>query len=166
MGRALGLAALQLPGARRSVLATAARLGAPCTVHVALGTDTVHMHPGLDWAALGRACEIDFRIAAAVVAGLEGGVWANVGSAVVMPEVFLKLVSIARNLGHTLEHVLAANLDMIQHYRTRANVIGRPVGEGLEVLGHHEINLPLLRFAVLTELAGGGERAAAAAAGP
>ncbi|RME73512.1 MAG: hypothetical protein D6776_06940 [Planctomycetota bacterium] len=151
-GRAVGRAALALPHARHSVLATAARLGLPATVHVALGTDTVHMHPALDWAQLGRACEIDFRLAAAVVARLEGGLWANVGSAVLLPEVFLKLVSIARNLGHGLDDVVAANLDMQRHYRTEANVIGRPVRRGIAVIGHHEINLPLLRMAVLAAL--------------
>ncbi len=153
LGRAIGEQAAALPHARFSVLAAAARLGVPASVHVALGTDTVHMHPDLDWARMGAACEIDFRLAAGVVAGLEGGVWANIGSAVLLPEVFLKLVSIARNLGHPLERVLAANLDMLRHYRTGANVIGRPVGRGIEVLGHHEINLPLLRVAVLHEAA-------------
>jgi hypothetical protein len=152
LGRALGLHALQLPHADHSVLATAARLGVPFTVHVGLGTDTVHMHPGLDWGALGEACAIDFRIACRVVAGLDGGLWANIGSAVLMPEVFLKLVSVARNLGHPLDDVVAANMDMLRHYRTQANVIGRPVKRGISVLGHHEINLPLLRMAVLCAL--------------
>lgn len=153
LGRAMALEAEKLPRARYSVLAACARLGIPITVHVGIGTDTVHMHPGLSGADLGEASHIDFRIAARIVTELEGGVWINVGSAVVMPEVFLKLVSVARNLGHPLEQVVAANLDMQRHYRTDANVIGRPVARGIEVLGHHEINLPLLRHAVLAEVA-------------
>jgi len=152
LGRAMTLETEKLPRARYSVLAACARLGVPITVHVGIGTDTVHMHPALSGADLGEASHIDFRIAARIATELEGGVWINVGSAVVMPEVFLKLVSIARNLGHPLEQVVAANLDMQRHYRTDANVIGRPVARGIEVLGHHEINLPLLRHAVLAEL--------------
>ncbi len=153
LGRALGLAALDLPNAKESVLATCARLGVPCTVHVAIGTDTVHIHPGLSGADLGEATHLDFRIAAAVVADLDGGVWVNIGSAVIMPEVFLKLVSIARNIGRPLEDVIAANMDMMRHYRTSANVIGRPVRQGLEVTGHHEILIPLLRVAALDAMA-------------
>jgi hypothetical protein len=153
LGRAMALETEKLPQARHSVLAACARLEIPITVHVAIGTDTVHMHPALSGADLGESSHIDFRIAARIATELEGGVWLNVGSAVVMPEVFLKLVSIARNLGHPLEDVVAANLDMQRHYRTDANVIGRPVSRGIEVLGHHEINLPLLRHAILGELA-------------
>jgi hypothetical protein len=111
------------------------------------------MHAAFSGADAGEASHVDFRIAAAIATELEGGTWINVGSAVVMPEVFLKLVSIARNLGHVLEDVVAANLDMQRHYRTDANVIGRPVSRGIEILGHHEINLPLLRMAILGELA-------------
>jgi hypothetical protein len=153
LGRAMALEAEKLPQADHSVLAACARLGVPITVHVGIGTDTVHMHPALSGADLGEASHLDFRIAARIATELEGGVWINVGSAVVMPEVFLKLVSIARNLNHPLANVVAANLDMQRHYRTDANVIGRPVARGIEVLGHHEINLPLLRHAILIELA-------------
>lgn len=152
LGRALGLEALGLEHEDKSVLALCARRGVPCTVHVALGTDTVHMHPGVSWADLGAATHIDFRLAAAVAADLGGGVWANVGSAVVMPEVFLKLVSLARNLGARLDDVVAANIDMLKHYRTSANVLARPVKRGIEITGHHEIILPLLRIAILAEL--------------
>jgi hypothetical protein len=152
LGRALGLEALTLKHAEASVLAACARRGVPCAVHIAIGTDTVHMHAAISGADLGAASHLDFRIAAAVVRGLEGGVWANIGSAVVMPEVFLKLVSIARNLGERLDDVTAANMDMLRHYRTSANVIGRPVRRGIEVTGHHEINLPLLRVAILDAL--------------
>lgn len=152
LGRAIAQEAAELPCAEYSVLAACARLDLPISVHVAVGTDTVHMHPDLSAADLGVAAHLDFRLAARVVSELAGGVWVNVGSAVVMPEVFLKLVSIARNLGHPLDDVVAANLDMQRHYRTGANVIGRPVARGIEVLGHHEINLPLLRHALLAAL--------------
>ena len=152
LGRAIALEAEKLPNARHSMLAACARLAVPVTVHVAIGTDTVHMHPAVSGAEVGEASHLDFRIAARIATELEGGVWLNVGSAVLMPEVFLKLVSIARNRGVALEHVVAANLDMQRHYRTGANVIGRPVARGIEVLGHHEINLPLLRLAVLAAL--------------
>jgi len=152
LGRAMALETEKLPEARHSVLAACARLEIPITVHVGIGTDTVHMHPALSGADLGESSHIDFRIAARIATELEGGVWLNVGSAVVMPEVFLKLVSIARNLGHPLEDVVAGNLDMQRHYRTDANVIGRPVARGIEVLGHHEINLPLLRHAIFEAL--------------
>jgi hypothetical protein len=152
LGRALSQEAADLPWAEHSVLAACARLEVPISVHVAVGTDTVHMHPELSGADLGAASHLDFRMAGRIVSELAGGVWVNVGSAVVMPEVFLKLVSIARNLGHPLDDVVAANLDMQRHYRTGANVIGRPVAKGIEVLGHHEINLPLLRHALLAAL--------------
>jgi hypothetical protein len=163
LGRALAAEAEGLPHSRHSVLSACARLQVPITVHVGMGTDTVHMHASVSGADVGEASHVDFRIAAALATELEGGVWVNVGSAVVMPEVFLKLVSIARNLGHELRDVVAANLDMQRHYRTGANVIGRPVARGIEVLGHHEINLPLLRLAVLTALARSGGRAATTA---
>jgi hypothetical protein len=153
LGRALALAALPLPHARHSMLAACARADIPLTVHVGMGTDTVQMHAAFSGADAGEASHLDFRIAAALATELEGGTWINVGSAVVLPEVFLKLVSIARNLGHPLDDVVAANLDMQRHYRTGANVIGRPVARGIEILGHHEINLPLLRQAVLLALA-------------
>jgi hypothetical protein len=153
LGRALAQAALLLPHARHSMLAACARAGIPLTVHVGMGTDTVQMHAAFSGADAGEASHLDFRIAAALATELEGGTWINVGSAVVLPEVFLKLVSIARNLGYALEDVVTANLDMQRHYRTGANVIGRPVARGIEILGHHEINLPLLRQAVLLALA-------------
>jgi hypothetical protein len=152
LGRAMALEAEKLPEARQSVLAACARLSVPITVHVGVGTDTVHMHAAVSGADMGEASHLDFRIAAQLASELEGGVWLNLGSAVVMPEVFLKLVSIARNLGYELRDVVAANLDMQRHYRTGANVIGRPVSRGIELIGHHEINLPLLRQAVLVAL--------------
>ena len=153
LGRAIALDAEKLPQARYSVLAAWARANVPITVHVAIGTDTVHMHPSFSGAEVGEASHIDFRIAARIATELEDGAWLNIGSAVVMPEVFLKLISIARNQGHRIDNVISANLDMQRHYRTSANVIGRPVARGIEVIGHHEINLPLLRLAVLEALA-------------
>lgn len=160
LGRALGelLTEGQAAYLSLSLLAAAARVGIPATVHVAIGTDTVHMHPQADGAAIGAATMIDFRTICAVVAGLgaaeagqAGGVWLNVGSAVVLPEVFLKGVSVARNLGHRLEGMHTANFDMLQHYRPTQNVVTRPVaaGFGHTVIGHHEILLPLLRQAVV-----------------
>jgi hypothetical protein len=136
-----------------SLLAAARRLGLPATVHVAVGTDIVHMHPACDPAALGRATHLDFRTFAAEVARLGGGgVYLNVGSAVLLPEVFLKAVTLARNLGHGIEDFAAANLDFIQSYRPSTNVVHRPtrgVGRGYSLTGHHEILVPLLAAALV-----------------
>lgn len=150
-GAALGKRIEQktLPHRGFSLLAAAHRLGIPATVHVAVGTDIVHMHPGLNAEALGRATHTDFRILVSVVSRLEGGVWMNLGSAVVLPEVFLKALNVARNLGFKVERFFAANLDMIQHYRPKVNVVERPSGEGVCITGHHEILLPILRLALL-----------------
>jgi hypothetical protein len=135
-----------------SVLAAAYRLGLPATVHVAIGTDIVHLHPACDPAAVGRATHLDFRIFAAQVAKLGGGgIYLNVGSAVLLPEVFLKAVTLARNLGHELKDFTTANLDFIQHYRPSVNVVQRPVrgvGRGHALTGHHEIMVPLLAAAI------------------
>jgi hypothetical protein len=131
-----------------SLLAAAFRLGLPATVHVAIGTDIVHMHPACDPAAVGRGSHLDFRTFSAHVARLGGGgVYLNVGSAVLLPEVFLKAVTLARNLGHDLTDFATANLDFIQSYRPNANVVSRPtrgVGRGYSLTGHHEILVPLL----------------------
>ena len=143
----------RLPNARLSLLAAAHRLGRPATVHVAIGTDTVHMHANADGAAIGAASLADFRTLCAVVAKLSGGVYLNVGSAVVLPEVFVKALNVARNLGHEVEGFCTANLDMLRHYRPRVNVLERPGGEALELTGHHEINVPLLRWEVLRQAA-------------
>lgn len=133
---------------RLSILAAAWRLGIPATVHVAIGTDIVHMHPSCDPAAVGRASHLDFRVLAAEVARLGGGgVYLNVGSAVLLPEVFLKAVTLARNLGHTIRDFTTANFDFIQGYRPNTNVVNRPtkgVGRGYSLTGHHEIMIPLL----------------------
>jgi hypothetical protein len=160
LGRALGelLHNGAAPYRAASLFAAAYRAGIPVTVHVALGTDTVHMHPQADGAAIGAASLLDFRMLCAVVAelgaaapGAAGGVWLNVGSAVIMPEVFLKAVSVARNLGHSLAGLHTANFDMLRHYRPTQNVLTRPVepGHGHALVGPHELLLPLLRQAVL-----------------
>jgi hypothetical protein len=145
-----------------SLLAAAWRLGLPATVHVAIGTDVVHMHPACDAGALGRATHLDFRIFAGEVARLGGGgVYLNVGSAVVLPEVFLKAVTLARNLGHRLADFATANLDFLQSYRPGTNVVERPVkgtGRGYRLTGHHEILLPLLAAALVEKDGGGGKR--------
>lgn len=160
LGAAMGAHLTQTnpPNAKLSLLATAARLGMPASVHVALGTDTIHVHQSVCDSDLAARSTIDFRLICAVVADMAGakggapaGVWVNVGSAVLLPEVFLKAVSVARNLGANLDDITTANLDMIRHYRPSENVIGRPVqkGRGLHVTGHHEILLPLLRQALV-----------------
>jgi hypothetical protein len=154
-GRAVGEWLLQAepPHLAHSLLAACARLDVPCTVHVALGTDIVHMHPRCDGAAVGEATHRDFRLLAAVVADLgNGGVYLNVGSAVVLPEVFLKALTLARNLGHRVEEFVTVNLDFIQHYRPTQNVVRRPVargGRGYALTGHHELLVPLLAAAVI-----------------
>ncbi len=140
-----------------SVLAAGARLGIPVTVHVAIGTDIIHMHPSADGAAIGAGSLLDFRRLAAVVAGMEGGVYVNLGSAVILPEVFLKTVSLGRNLGHDLTNITTVNMDFLSHYRPLTNVVRRPTqkgGKGYSLTGHHEIMLPLLAAAVLEELSG------------
>ena len=122
------------------------------TLHVALGTDTVHMHPQVSGEKMGAASMIDFRRLCSAVADLgDGGVWVNIGSAVILPEVFLKAVSVARNLGANLDEMVTANLDMQRHYRVQENVLQRPVkaGNSFNVIGHHEILLPLLRMWLL-----------------
>ena len=144
-----------------SLLAAAWRRGLPATVHVAVGTDIVHIHPSCDPGALGRATHLDFRTFAGQVARLGGGgVYLNVGSAVVLPEVFLKAVTLARNLGYKVEDFATANLDFLQSYRPVTNVIERPVrhvGRGYRLTGHHELVVPLLA-AALVEADGRGRR--------
>jgi len=154
LGAALGnwIRSTDSPHVELSMLAAAHRLEIPATVHVAIGTDIVHMHPGVAGASMGEATSIDFRILAAVVKELQNGCWLNIGSAVVMPEVFLKVVNIARNMGESLEGITAINFDMLPHYRTSKNVLERPVQRGISLIGHHEINLPLFRLAVLQKI--------------
>ena len=154
LGRAIAEKALRNKHRKISLLAACARKGVPVTVHLSVGADITHMHPQVSGRDLGESTLIDFRILSGVVAGLEGGVWMNVGSAVMMPEVFLKAVSVARNLGYTLKSFTTVNLDMIQHYRPRANVLARPKGRAIAITGHHEILLPLVRAGVVAALGG------------
>ena len=155
LGWALGqhLEDLDSEYADSSLVLAAYRIGIPCTVHVALGTDIVHMHPHVSGAALGEASMIDFRRLCGVVSKMEHGVWMNLGSAVLMPEVFVKAVSVALNLGHSLDGLVTVNLDKQAQYRSRVNVIERPSAEGIELIGSHEIMLPLLHLAVACGMA-------------
>jgi len=139
--------------ARASVLAAAARLQIPVTVHVAIGTDIIHMHPAASGAALGEGSLRDFRYFVSNVARLERGVYLNCGSAVVLPEVFLKAVALARNRGIALAELTTVNLDFVQLYRPQTNVVRRPTagtgGRGYSLVGHHEIMIPLLAAALI-----------------
>jgi hypothetical protein len=137
--------------ARMSLLAAAARLDVPVTVHVALGTDIIHMHPAASGAALGEGSLRDFRYFVSNVARLERGVYLNCGSAVVLPEVFLKAVALARNRGIALAELTTVNMDFVRSYRPQTNVVSRPTagtGRGYSLVGHHEIMIPLLAAAV------------------
>lgn len=164
LGAAVGRTIIERDAPYRdtSVFVAASEMSIPAGVFVAVGTDTVHASGKLDAAALGEASMRDFRLICDVVSDLgaesdsgAGGVWLNIGSAVVLPEVFLKAVSVARNLGADLDQMTTANFDMIRHYRPSRNVLTRPVspGRGHEVIGQHEILLPLLRQAVIEALA-------------
>jgi len=140
------------PHATLSVLAAAARLEIPITVHVAIGTDIIHMHPHASGAALGDGSLRDFRYFVSNVARLEHGVYLNCGSAVVLPEVFLKAVALAKNQGRSLDGLTTVNLDFIRQYRPQTNVVTRPVaggGKGYSLVGHHEILIPLLAAALV-----------------
>ena len=141
------------PYGKRTLIAACYELNIPYTIHVGLGTDIVHQHPTADGAAIGEASLRDFRILAESVSRLgDGGLVINLGSAVILPEVFLKCLSIARNLGHDVRNFITANLDMIQHYRPSENVVRRPVlagGKGYSITGHHEIMIPLLAAAIM-----------------
>jgi hypothetical protein len=155
LGRALGerLLGINPPYLSQSIVAACARLDLPCTVHVALGTDIVHMHPSCDGAAMGEATQRDFLLLAAIVADLDsGGVYLNLGSAVLLPEVFLKALTLARNLGQRVRDFVTVNMDFIQHYRPTQNVVRRPVaqgGKGYALTGHHELMVPLLAAALI-----------------
>ncbi len=137
--------------AQSSVLCAAGRLGVPITVHVGIGTDIIHMHPAASGAAIGEGSLRDFRYFTSFVAHLEGGMYLNCGSAVLLPEVFLKAVSLVRNRGISLEGVTTVNFDFMKMYRAETNVVRRPVagvGKGYSFTGHHEIMLPLLAAAL------------------
>ncbi|MBI5847982.1 MAG: hypothetical protein HZB31_08545 [Nitrospirae bacterium] len=139
----------------KSIFCQAHELGIPATVHVAMGTDIIHMHPEADGAAIGKGSMDDFRLLASVIADLEGGVYINLGSAVILPEVFLKALNVARNLGNKVEKITTVNMDFIQHYRPKENVLKRPTmscGQNFALTGHHEIMFPLLSAAVIEEM--------------
>jgi len=139
-----------------SLLATCYEKGIPATVHVAVGTDIIHQHPACDGAVLGQATYTDFRLFTSVVSTLgHGGVFINIGSAVIMPEVFLKALSIAQNMGYHVDGFTTANFDMTQHYRPLQNVVKRPTAgdsRGLTITGHHEIMIPLLAAGILDRM--------------
>jgi hypothetical protein len=154
LGETIGAAMIEkkLPFLEHSILATGCRLGIPVTVHVAFGTDIIHMHPGFDAKATGETTHLDFRTFASVVSTLEKGVYFNVGSAVILPEVFLKAVTLARNLGHRLNDFTTVNMDFIRQYRPMTNVVNRPTadgGQGFHLTGHHEIMLPLIAAGII-----------------
>lgn len=139
----------------KSIFASAFELAVPATVHVAIGTDIIHMHPDADGAAIGESSFRDFKLFTSVVSDLEGGVYINLGSAVLMPEVFLKALTVARNLGYKVENITTVNMDFLQHYRPTVNVLKRPtMGKGAcyALTGHHEIMFPLLAAAVIEEM--------------
>ncbi|MYB63272.1 hypothetical protein F4X73_01165 [Candidatus Poribacteria bacterium] len=158
MGEALGNSLIELnaPYNAFSLLASCSELNIPITVHVAIGTDIIHQHPSANGAAIGEASFTDFRILTNLVTQLEGGgVILNFGSAVILPEVFLKALTIARNLGHTVSHFTAADFDMQQQYRPLENVVRRPTemgGKGYNFTGHHELMIPLLAHAIKSRL--------------
>ena len=157
LGTAVGerLVEESAPFAHLSILATAAQCGVPVTVHVALGTDIIHMHPAMDGGAMGALSHHDFRLFSRLVSTLEGGVFINLGSAVILPEVFLKAVSVVRNLGFSLAGITTVNMDFQRHYRPQVNIVERPTagsGRGISLIGHHEIMFPLLMAAVIEKL--------------
>ena len=158
MGEALGqkLIEMDAPYNAFSLLAAGIQLDIPITVHVAIGTDIIHQHPSANGAAIGESSFTDFRLLTQLVTELEdGGVVLNLGSAVILPEVFLKALTIARNLGRTVSKFTAADFDMMQQYRAVENVVKRPTemgGKGYTFTGHHELMIPLLVHAVLSHL--------------
>ena len=157
LGRAVGEFILDhdMPYQHLSLLATGARLMLPVTVHVALGTDILHMHPRFNAAACGQASLHDFHTFASQISRLEKGVFINAGSAVILPEVLLKALTLARNLGHHVEDFTTVNLDFIRHYRPMTNVVNRPTqgkGQGFSIVGHHELLIPLIAAGVIESL--------------
>jgi hypothetical protein len=157
IGRAVGefIESSKLSYKSLSIFGAGARLDLPMSVHVAVGTDIIHMHPQADGASIGEGSMRDFRLFASVVSDLEGGVYINLGSAVILPEVFLKALAVARNLGSRVEGITTVNMDFIQHYRCWENVLKRPTmtgGAAYAITGHHELMFPLLAAAVIERL--------------
>jgi hypothetical protein len=158
LGTAIGQAILdaKLPYAKHSLTATCVRLGIPVTVHVAIGTDIIHMHHEFNAKAAGEATYKDFNTFASIVATLAHGVYLNIGSAVILPEVFLKALTLTRNLGFNAHSFTSINMDFIRHYRPLTNVVNRPTlsnGKGINLVGHHEILLPIIACGVMEKLA-------------
>jgi len=147
-----------------SVICNAYKNNIPVTIHVAIGTDIIHMHPECDGAAIGEMSLLDFKIFCNSIKDLSNGAYFNIGSAVIMPEVFLKAVTLVRNLGYKLENFITVNMDFIKHYRPSENVVKRPTvesGKGYTLIGHHEIMIPLLFGEIIKKLTisrGGTER--------
>jgi deoxyhypusine synthase len=157
LGKSIGdmLVRQGFPFNHLSILARAYQLEIPATVHVAIGTDIIHFHPNADGAAIGATSHMDFRIFSALVSTLKEGALINLGSAVIMPEVFLKALSLVRNLGHDVSDFTTVNMDFIRHYRPMTNVVHRPTldsGKGYNLVGHHEIMFPLLAAALVERL--------------
>jgi len=157
LGEAVGsmLIREQFPYNRFSLLARAHELNIPVTVHVAIGTDIIHFHPNVDGSAIGKASHRDFRVFSRLVSTLKEGVFINLGSAVIMPEVFLKALSLVRNLGYDVRDFTALNMDFIRQYRPMTNVVHRPTldgGKGYNLVGHHEIMFPLLAAGIIEGL--------------
>ncbi len=157
MGQAVGeyLLTRKFPHNDKSLLVTAVKMGIPVTVHVAMGTDIIHIHPSASGAAIGKTSHYDFRLFCSAVAGLQGGAYLNVGSAVLLPEVFLKALTLVRNLGNKVDDFTTANFDFTKQYRTLTNVVNRPTatgGRGYNIIGHHELMIPLLAASLLDEL--------------
>lgn len=154
LGESLGAwIAAHTPHPEDSLLATAVKLKIPATVHIAIGTDIIHIHPSFSPSHAADGSYRDFLKFTASISELQDGIYLNIGSAVILPEVFLKAISLARNLGHTVDRFFAVNIDFIRHYRTRRNVLDRPTqkgGEAIELIGPHEILIPLLHGAILS----------------
>ena len=158
LGQAMGefLDKQNFPYNDMSLLASAYRLSIPVTVHVAVGTDIVHIHPSADGAAIGKTTFLDFKKFCGIVSNLEGGAYLNIGSAVLLPEIFLKALTAVRNLGHVVNNFTTANFDFLRHYRPMTNVVNRPTasgGKGYNFTGHHELMIPLLAACLLDRLA-------------
>ena len=157
IGESLGekISKEKLPNRDLSILAAGYELNIPVTVHVAIGTDIVHQHPSANGEAIGEGSLLDFKNFIYSVSKLDGGVAINFGSAVILPEVFLKAVTVARNLGHKTRVFTTANFDMISQYRPYQNILSRPTstgGKGYNIIGHHEIMLPLLYRSIIEKI--------------
>ena len=157
LGESVGMSIIDmnLPFMEKSILAAGIRCNVPVTVHVAIGTDIIHMHPDFDAESAGQASYRDFKTFASIIVSLEQGVYFNAGSAVILPEVFLKALTLARNTGHIVKNITTVNIDFIRHYRPQTNVISRPTsdgGHGIGLTGHHEILIPMLAAGIIEKI--------------